>query len=235
MYKKIFSKNASWSFKDKVPKKFSYHIKKSVPYYNEMHNMICELSDFFLHEKSTCYDLGSSTGLLLNKLSKKHANKKMNLIGVESVKEMIIQAKKENLNKNNKNIKYINKDIIKMKFKKSDLITSCYTIQFINPKNRQEIINKIYKSLNWGGAFIVFEKIRASDARFQDIFSQIYLEFKLKNKFSENEVVNKSKSLKGVLEPFSEYGNLGLLKRAGFVDIIPIFQWFSFKGFLCIK
>ena len=148
---------------------------------------------------------------------------------------MIIQAKKENLNKNNKNIKYINKDITKMKFKKSDLITSCYTIQFINPKNRQEIINKIYKSLNWGGAFIVFEKIRASDARFQDIFSQIYLEFKIINKFSENEVVNKSKSLKGVLEPFSEYGNLGLLKRAGFVDIIPIFQWFSFKGFLCIK
>ena len=59
----------------------------------------------------------------------------MNLIGVESVKEMIIQAKKENLNKNNKNIKYINKDITKMKFKKSDLITSCYTIQFINPKS----------------------------------------------------------------------------------------------------
>ena len=81
----------------------------------------------------------------------------------------------------------------------------------------------------------MFEKIRASDARFQDIFAQIYLEFKLKNKFSTHEVINKQKSLKGVLEPFSEYGNLGLLKRAGFKDIIPIFQWFNFKGFLCIK
>ena len=124
---------------------------------------------------------------------------------------------------------------MKIKLEKADLITSCYTVQFINPKHRQKLINKIYKSLNWGGAFILFEKIRASDARFQDIFAQIYLEFKLKNKFSTHEVINKQKSLKGVLEPFSEYGNLGLLKRAGFKDIIPIFQWFNFKGFLCIK
>ena len=196
-----------------------------------MHNMICELSDFFLNEKSTYYDIGSSTGVLLNKLSQRHLNKKVKLIGVESVMEMIVQAKKENLKKN-KNIKYLNKDIMKIKLEKADLITSCYTVQFINPKHRQKLINKIYKSLNWGGAFILFEKIRASDARFQDIFAQIYLEFKLKNKFSTHEVINKQKSLKGVLEPFSEYGNLGLLKRAGFKDIIPIFQWFNFKGFL---
>lgn len=234
MNKKIISKNASWTFKKNVPKKFSHHIKKSVPYYNEMHNMICELSDFFLNEKSTYYDIGSSTGVLLNKLSQRHLNKKVKLIGVESVMEMIVQAKKENLKKN-KNIKYLNKDIMKIKLEKADLITSCYTVQFINPKHRQKLINKIYKSLNWGGAFILFEKIRASDARFQDIFAQIYLEFKLKNKFSTHEVINKQKSLKGVLEPFSEYGNLGLLKRAGFKDIIPIFQWFNFKGFLCIK
>tara|TARA_B100000989_G_scaffold287818_1_gene257828 strand:- start:1612 stop:2307 length:696 start_codon:yes stop_codon:yes gene_type:complete len=230
---KILSKNASWNFKNQVPKRFSHHIKKSIPFYKDMHNMVCELSDFFLKEKSVCYDLGSSTGLLLNKIGDRHSNKKINLIGIESIKEMIVQAKKENKNRNK--IKYINKDVRNLKFKKSDLITSCYTIQFIDAKYRQDVIKRIYKSLNWGGAFIIFEKIRASDARFQDIFNQVYLEFKLKNKFSELEIVNKSKSLKGVLEPFSEYGNLGLLKRAGFVDIIPIFQWFCFKGFLCIK
>ena len=115
------------------------------------------------------------------------------------------------------------------------MIISCYTIQFIEPKFRQNVIDKIYKSLNWGGAFVIFEKIRASDPRFQDIFTQLYLDFKLKKKFTEKEIINKSRSLKGVLEPFSEFGNLGLLKRAGFVDIVPIMQWMSFKGFLCIK
>ena len=119
--------------------------------------------------------------------------------------------------------------------KKADLIISYYTVQFIPPKNRQLIIDKIYKSLNWGGAFIMFEKIRASDARFQDIYSLMYNDFKLKNGFSEKEIINKSRSLKGVLEPFSDRGNTDLLKRAGFKDIITVFQWLCFKGFLCIK
>ena len=35
----------------------------------------------------------------------------------------------------------------------SDLIIS-FTMQFIHPKHRQDVINKIYKSLNWGGAFL---------------------------------------------------------------------------------
>ena len=109
------------------------------------------------------------------------------------------------------------------------------TMQFVKPEYRQTMINKIYKSLNWGGAFIMFEKIRASDARFQDMYSIIYNDFKLKNGFTPSEIVHKTRSLKGILEPFSDYGNCSLLKRAGFVDYITVFQWMSFKGYLCIK
>jgi len=231
---KIKAKNSSWHFGKNVPKKFDLHIKKSVPFYEEMHQLIVNLSDFFLKKNSLCYDLGSSTGTLINKISIRHSEKKIKFCGVEIEKNMILQAKKIK-NKSKNKIHYLNRDLRKMKIKKNDMIISCYTIQFIEPKYRQNVIDKIYKSLNWGGAFIIFEKIRASDPRFQDIFTQIYLDFKLKNKFTEKEIINKSRSLKGVLEPFSEFGNLGLLKRAGFVDIIPIMQWTSFKGFLCIK
>ena len=149
---------------------------------------------------------------------------------------MITQAKKENkFIKNGNKIIFQNKNINKLSILRNDLIISYYTIQFIPPRYRQSIINNIYKSLNWGGAFIMFEKIRANDARFQDIFSIIYNDFKLKNGFSPEEIINKTKSLKGVLEPFSDQGNLGLLKRSGFKDIIPIFQWMNFKGYLSIK
>ena len=108
-------------------------------------------------------------------------------------------------------------------------------MQFIRSKKRQDIINKIYESLNWGGAFIMFEKIRGSDARFQDIFTSLYNEFKLSSGFSEKEILNKSRSLKGVMEPFSNYGNESMLVRSGFKDITPVFQWVCFKGYLAIK
>ena len=118
---------------------------------------------------------------------------------------------------------------------KSDLIVSYYTIQFIHPKLRQELINKIYESLNWGGAFILYEKVRANDARFQDIISNLYMEYKLDKGYTAEEIIGKAKSLKGVLEPFSTQGNIDMLKRAGFVDILSVQKYMNFEGFLAIK
>ena len=107
---------------------------------------------------------------------------------------------------------------------------------FLNdPKYRQLVLNKIYKSLNWGGAFFLFEKIRGSDARFQDMYTNLYHDFKQSNGFSIKQIDEKAKSLRGVLEPFSEKGNLDLLKRAGFIDVCGIFQYLCFRGYLCIK
>ena len=79
----------------------------------------------------------------------------------------------------------------KSNFKNADLIVSSYSLQFISPKNRQKLVDKIYKSLNWGGAFILFEKIRGSDARFQDIMNFLYFDFKSKNKLDSLDILNK--------------------------------------------
>lgn len=233
--KKIFSKKrGQWNFSGKVVPNFVSHINKSVPLYSSGHEIILQLSDYFLKNNSVCYDLGSSTAELLIKLSK-FSNKKVKYIGIDSEKDMVRFSKKL-INKNKiKNIQILHKNLNKVNFKKSDLIISYYTIQFIPPKFRQQLINKIYKSLNWGGAFIFFEKIRGADARFQDIFTALYNDFKSKNGLSIKEIVGKEKSLRGVLEPFSEKGNLGLLKRSGFVDVIGIVQYLNFRGYLCIK
>ena len=98
-------------------------------------------------------------------------------------------------------------------FLKSNIIYSFYTIQFIHPSKRQALFNKIYKSLKWGGAFLMFEKVRANDARFQDMMTQIYMDYKIKQGFNEKEIIQKSRSLKGVMEPFSTKGNYDLLKE----------------------
>ena len=63
----------------------------------------------------------------------------------------------------------------------------------------------------------------------------LYNDFKAKNGFSADEILNKTTSLKGVLEPFSTEGNLGLLRRAGFTDIMSVMKWVCFEGFLAIK
>ncbi len=82
---------------------------------------------------------------------------------------------------------------------------------------------------------MLFEKVRAPDARFQDMIVSLYNDYKQREGFSADEILNKTSSLKSVLEPFSTEGNLGLLRRAGFVDVTTVMKYLCFEGFLAIK
>ena len=230
--KNIKSKKSNWEFDEQVTKKFDSHVEKSVPFYNISHEIVLGLSDYFLKKDSIYYDIGCSTGSLIQKIYKKNKEKKIKLIGLDNSKSMIAKANKKKIK--NK-MKFVNTKIENYSFLKSDMITSLYTIQFLQPKYRQRIFDNIYKSLNWGGAFILFEKIRGDDARFQDLFTFLYYDFKAKNGFKPNEILNKEISLRGVMEPFTIQANIDFMKRAGFKDIMPVSQYLSFKGFLAIK
>ena len=231
---KIKTERANWSFGKETANNFEEHVQKSVPYYDDGHDLVCYLSDFFCSSNSICYELGTSTGTLLRKLSTYNKHKpEIKWIGIDREKEMIKKAR--NHCKGIKNISLRCDDILLFEYERSDFIIAYYTMQFVKPSHRQDLFNRIYETLNWGGAFLFFEKVRGSDARFQDIMTSLYNDFKLRNGFSSEEILNKTQSLKGVLEPFSTQGNLDLLKRAGFTDIITVMKYVCFEGFLAIK
>ena len=73
--KYISAENSSWTFGKNVPKTFTKHINKSVPFYNNGHDLICELSDFFLKNKSIFYDIGCYKETLINRIYERHKNK----------------------------------------------------------------------------------------------------------------------------------------------------------------
>jgi len=229
---KIDAKNANWKFNGSMVEHFEEHVSKSVPLYSEGHELITKLSDYFVKNDSVCYELGSSAGTLIHKLAEHHAFRDAKFIGLEIEQDMV---KKANELYKGSHLSFICDDMNTVTLEKSDLIVSYYTIQFIHPKLRQQLINKIYESLNWGGAFILYEKVRANDARFQDIMSNLYMEYKLDQGYQPKEIIAKARSLKGVLEPFSTEGNIDMLKRAGFVDILSVQKYMNFEGFLVIK
>jgi tRNA (cmo5U34)-methyltransferase len=202
--------------------------------YEEGHDLVCQFSDYFVTNDSTCYEIGVSTGELMKKLALHNQGKpKARWIGIDTEKPMIDKAKKHCAGVDNIEL-YVD-DVRTFDFEPADLIVSYYTMQFTPPRHRQEIFDKIYNSLNWGGAFIMFEKVRGPDARFQDICASLYNDFKVRQGFSSDEILSKTRSLKGVLEPFSTEGNMGLLKRAGFSDMMSICKYICFEGFLAIK
>ena len=228
----IDAANAGWSF-DNIGDAFDGHVRKSVPLYDAGHDLVCQVGDFFLPPNATVIELGVSTGALAKKFLERHAARKdVRYVAYDRVDAMVERA---SVRCSDPRLELINGDIVTAEFPRSNLVLSYYTLQFVHPRSRQDVFTKIYDSLEWGGAFLLFEKVRAPDARFQDLAVQLYHEFKLVQGFDETEILNKQRSLKGVLEPFSTQGNIDLLRRAGFVDIMTILKYVCFEGFLVIK
>jgi tRNA (cmo5U34)-methyltransferase len=229
----IVAANGRWNFGGKVADTFEDHIERSVPYYREGHDIVAKLSDYFLYDGAHAVELGCSTAALLRAVAKWNEGKQVQYTGIEVEPEMVKTAQARCAGFPGMTI--LEGDALDMDFAPADLIVSYYTIQFIRPARRQALLDKIYASLNWGGAFIMFEKVRAPDARFQDIITGLYTEHKLEQGFAEKEIVQKTRSLKGVLEPFSTQGNRDMIERAGFVDQMSVFKHICFEGFLAIK
>lgn len=230
----IETARGDWTFGGSVADTFVSHVRQSVPYYDAGHDLVCALSDYFCHADSVCYELGVSTGQLMRKLAEHHSHKPtVKWIGIDAIEPMAIKAREHCAGI--ANVEIAAADALTYDYAKSDLIVSYYCVQFVQPRLRQELVNRIYERLNWGGAFILFEKVRGPDARFQDMFVTLYNDFKARNGFTADEILNKTSSIKGVLEPFSTDGNIGLLRRAGFTDITTVMKYLCFEGFLAIK
>ena len=226
---------SSWDFGGDTPNKFDEHISKSVPSYEFGQSIISNYSDFFVNlTPKLIYDIGCSTGSLLSKIDARHHEKDLNFIGIDIIPEMIEVAKKRKY-LNPKKFKFECIDVLDMSLEKTSIVICYYTLQFILPSVRQQLVNRIYESLAWGGAFFVFEKTRGPDGRFQDMNTHVYNEYKINKGYSPSEIFSKSRALTGVLEPFSDKGNIDMFKRAGFKDIEYIFTNICFKGWICIK
>ena len=235
----LTAKRGGWSFSDIEHSKFEEHIEKSVPGYKEGHRYITFLSDYFLSSGSNFYDLGCSTGNLIAKISMYNKEKSnISFVGIEPVKKFKaeFESSTKDLKKStNHSFKFIDKSVQSLSLEECDMVCSYYTLQFIAPKYRQQIIDQVYSKLHWGGGFFFFEKVRGIDARFHEMINLAYFEYKKTQGYTSNEIISKMFSLKGVLEPFSSRENFNFLERAGFKDITVIYKNLCFEGLLAIK
>ncbi|HEY5587718.1 MAG TPA: methyltransferase domain-containing protein [Candidatus Paceibacterota bacterium] len=233
----VTSEEANWKFDSNVVTIFDEHVRKSVPLYDNFHKAIADLSDWFIEENTNVYDIGTSTGECIHNLIHKHKNKKVNYIGIDSSIDMVNKAKDRFKEYDNVNI--INADITindnQLVINNASFITSILTMQFIPERKRFDVIDKIYKGINRGSAFIMVEKIVGNNARFDEMFIELYHDMKIVNGLTEQEVVAKSRAIRGVMRPNTVEENKSMLKEAGFKDIDVFFKWCNFAGYIAIK
>jgi tRNA (cmo5U34)-methyltransferase len=226
-------------FNTEVAQVFDDMIVRSVPFYIEQQFMIKEIGKKFWIPNTNVYDLGCSTGTTLINTCRETEGPGQ-FIGYDNSIPMLEQAKrkiKENGLENRIELRYgdLNGDLSNLAIENASVITMCFTLQFIRPLKRDNLIKKIYSSLVEDGVLVITEKILTNTTHMNRFFIDFYYDFKRRNGYSENEIMRKRESLENVLVPYRIDENLDLFRRNGFEIVETFFQWYNFAGFLCVK
>ena len=231
---KIEKIESDFQFNREVANIFDDMLNRSIPFYKQVIEAIGAILEKALPQNPVIYDLGCSTGNTLIYLASVLKHKKPELIGIDNSKDMVEKAK-EKAKAYNKEIEFIVSDIESIEFKQADAIIMNYTLQFIRPLKRPEIIEKVYQSLKEKGIFILSEKVILEHPELNRDFLEIYYNFKKKQGYSELEIAKKREALENVLIPFTIKENIGLLENTGFSYSTTFFQWINFASFLAVK
>ena len=228
-----------FNFDQSTTNVFDDMLNRSVPFYQEIQNIITETAVQHLSQKKqpTVIDFGCSLGTTLINIGTE-IQTPSTLIGLDYSPSMLDEAK-TNSTRNKSLIKHtvkwmeqdLNKDF-SHPLPESNLITMILTLQFIKKENRLGLLKKLHKTLASDGIFILVEKTIEKDKWTTDYFEKEYYKFKTKSGYSEKEIKNKKKALKTVLTPLTKDENINLLKCAGFSLAAPIFQWYNFTVIL---
>ena len=224
----------TWSFNNKVSRVFDNHVKQSIPLYSEFHKQISKIAEFYCKDDSVIYDLGCSTGNFIKEISKVK-KKNLNITGIDDSKKMIqlCKLKTSKIKKNKITLKC--GDMFKLKFEKTDLIVCCLVLPFFTRQKQEQLINKIYKSLNSNGAAIFLNKSISKHSHFENIFNQLYSDFKLSRGILPSDILKKTLSLRSVHTINTTEDDLKILKKIGFKKIDIFFKYLNFTGFLVEK
>ena len=225
---------ADFQFDQEVVKVFDDMVRRSVPGYDSMIQMIGLIARMYGQDNTNYYDLGSSTGAITLSIALNNKSKNNQFLAIDNSEEMVEQCKK-NLQNKIANLQVVCDDINQVKIQNASIVVLNLTLQFIDVNLRSNLINKIYDGLEPGGILIISEKIHFDDSVTQNQITKLHMDFKKENGYSELEIANKRQAIENVLITETKEHHLNRLRECGFVETSCFFQCLNFVSFLSVK
>jgi tRNA (cmo5U34)-methyltransferase len=230
------SATEKFEFNESVARVFDDMLERSVPMYRECLESTVGWCVQFAKEGSHIYDLGCSTGTFLTGLSGQFpVDAGIRLIGVDNSAPMLKKARQK-LASSPLPWKLIEADLqADFSMTNASVVVMNYTLQFIPPDRRVDVVRKILKGLNPGGVLVMIEKVTSDNPKLEQAYTDFHHKFKKKQGYSQLEIARKREALENVLTPWTVGENINLLLEAGFGSAEVFFKWNNFTGFVALK
>ena len=148
IYSNPHSQVKDFKFDAQVVEVFPDMISRSVPGYNTIIDTIGRLSRDYVTDNSYIYDLGCSLGAATSAMRKAITAKNCKIIGVDNSSAMVERCKMHvQAFKGLTEVEIIEGDIMNLDFQPASMMVLNFTLQFIAPEKRQDLLNNIAKNL----------------------------------------------------------------------------------------
>ncbi|TGG91286.1 methyltransferase domain-containing protein [Natronospirillum operosum] len=229
----LFAPPRAWTFGGETWRSFDDHIRRSIPFYDALHELIAGLAVDFARPEGWLLELGCSTGTLSARLSQACPDSRV--CGVDAEPTMIAAAQRQL----RPNLEYHCADIRSFDLTAAtgatDMVVLCYTLQFLPVADRLPLLCRLCDTLRPGGGLILAEKVRRRDPEQEARLRRVHHAFKRSQGYTQAEIDAKDRSLEGILVPLHEDENTDLLAQAGFAPVHTIFENTCFKAWLAVR
>jgi tRNA (cmo5U34)-methyltransferase len=251
LYQRRDSAPGSFRFDEAVAEVFPDMIDRSVPGYALIVPMIGQLARRFVQPHSTVYDLGCSLGAVTLAIRSALLDRRdlqgVRLVATDNSEAMIARFRRLLMERDIPvrdpkrpgedhaeplPIELRLGDIRDEEFGDASLVALNFTLQFLAPGDRDDLMNRIAAGLRPGGVLVLAEKVRFEDAAEQERLTDWHHDYKRLQGYSDLEIARKRTALERVLLSETEATHRDRLERSGFRRVTRWFQCFGFCAWL---
>ena len=226
----------TFTFNEEVTEVFEDMIDRSVPGYTSSLRLIENLSRKYFIEGTRCYDLGCSLGASSMSLMKAIGKREGRVLAIDNSPAMIAACEQKcaDLTKTGK-VKFIKQDVSETQIDKASVVVINFVLQFLNPKDRENLLKNIFSGMKQGALLIMSEKIHFHNKFRNKTISNFHHQFKSNNGYTKMEISRKRDALEGVLVTDLETEHHERLQKIGFKEIRKVMSNLNFLTLIAEK
>lgn len=236
LYANPLAQVSQFAFDQNVVDVFPDMIKRSVPGYATIINMIGNLAERYAQPNSTCYDLGCSLGAATLSMRHRIRAANCNIIGVDNSAAMIARCQQVIAADSGEiAVTLLQGNIQDIALNDASMAVLNFTLQFIPVDERLPVLRNIHTGLLPNGVLILSEKVCFDDEPHQQLMTELHHNFKRANGYSDLEIAQKRTAIENYLVPETLDAHRQRLRQAGFHSVDVWFQCFNFASIIAIK
>ena len=234
-------RDGPFRFDEEVAEVFDDMIRRSVPGYSALVQMVEVFANRYAQSGSELYDLGCSLGAGVVAMRRGAGARPVRIVGVDNSAPMLERCRLRLTQDETEwaapgvSVELRCDDVRQTPVVDASLVVMNFTLQFVPKAERNVLIERVYQALRPGGALLLSEKITFEDAREAAFCEDLHDGFRKHNGYTEMEISRKRAALEQVLVPEPEAIHRARLAQAGFAMTYPWLRCGNFASWLAVK